>query len=166
MFWRLEQGETFDALKGEPARKRMKQWVLAGRALGVLAYAGDEPVGWLSFGPRRDYPKLDRAPSLRAEDAERVWSLPCFFVKRGFRGQGVARALLDRALAELVERGATVAEAYPVRPKPDGSLSPASAYTGVVSLFEKAGFSIEQTRPSGKQRMRKRLGPKGRAAPR
>jgi GNAT superfamily N-acetyltransferase len=166
MFWRLEKGESYDALKGEPARQRMKRLVQSGAALGVLAYEGEEPVGWLSYGPRRDYPKLDRAPSLAVEDADRVWSLPCFFVKRGHRGKGVARALLDRALESLQARGVEIAEAYPVRAGPGLKASPAFAYTGVVSLFEKAGFSVAQARPQGKQRVRKRLGPARSTKPR
>jgi GNAT superfamily N-acetyltransferase len=163
MFWRLERGESYEAVKGDPARRRMKRLVQSGAALGVLAYDGKDPVGWLSYGPRRDYPKLDRAPSLAVEDADRVWSLPCFFVKRGHRGKGVARALLARALEQLQARGVEIAEAYPVRPQA-GKVSPAFAYTGVVSLFEKAGFSMAQARPQGKQRVRKVLGAK-RGAP-
>lgn len=159
MFWRLEKGESFDEVKGEPARRRMKRLVQSGAALGVLAYDGEEPVGWLSYGPRRDYPKLDRAPSLAVEDADRVWSLPCFFVKRGYRGKGVARALLARALESLQARGVELAEAYPVRPA-GSKVSPAFAYTGVVSLFEKAGFAVALARPQGKQRVRKVLGAK------
>lgn len=165
MFWRLEKGESYDALKGEPARLRMRRLVQAGEALGALAYDGDVPVGWLSYGPRRGYPKLDRAPSLRVDDADRVWSLPCFFVKSGYRGKGVARALLEHALEALSAHGARIAEAYPVAPKEGGKVSAAFAYTGVVSLFEKAGFALVQQRPQGKQRMRKALGstPKGRS---
>ena len=114
MFWRLEPGEKFGDIKGAKARRRMKKLVESGKALGLLAYDGDEPVGWLSYGPRRDYPKLDRAPSFKVEDADRVWSLPCFFVKTGYRGRGVARELLAEALRSLGQRGAEIAEAYPV----------------------------------------------------
>ena len=35
----------------------------SGSAAGFLAFAGKEPVGWLSAGPRRDFSKLDRAPA-------------------------------------------------------------------------------------------------------
>src|SRR5438045_2175455 len=106
MFWRLEDGERYADLKGAKAKARMKTLILSGDARGVLAYAGDEVVGWLSYGPRRNYPRLDRAPSLACDDADRVWSLPCFFVKAGFRGEGVARALLGHAVKSLKKAGA------------------------------------------------------------
>jgi GNAT superfamily N-acetyltransferase len=155
MFWRVEKGERFDALKGEPARRRMKKLIESGAALGALAYVGDEPVGWLSYGPRRDYPKLDRAPSLACDDADQVWSAPCFFVKAKFRGQGVASALLEHATRALKGRGAKILEGYPS--KVAGKSAAAFIWTGTTGLFERAGFEYAEKRPRGKQRMRKRL---------
>lgn len=81
-------------------------------ALGVLAFTGGEPVGWRAYRPRADFPKLDRARTLTCDDAERVWSIPCFFVKNGWRGQGVATALLKHALKSLCHEGAEIAEGY------------------------------------------------------
>jgi hypothetical protein len=54
-----------------------------------------------------------------------------------------------------VRRGAKIAEAYPV--KPAGRVPSASAYTGVTSMFEEAGFEAADERPKGKQRYRKIL---------
>lgn len=154
MFWRLEQGERFDDLKGAPAKARFKRLVLAGQARGHLAFLGDEPVGWVTWGPRRSFPKLDRAPSLRCDDADAVHSVPCFFIKAGHRGQGVATALLDAVVLALKKEGARLVEGYPVK----GEKIPAAfAYTGTTSLFEKAGFSLAQARPTGKQRYRRAL---------
>ena len=110
MFWRLEAGERFDDVKGAAAKRRFKALVTSGRAQGFLAYEGDEPVGWLSTGRRREFSKLDRAPSLAVSDADDVHSLPCFFVKRGFRGRGVATALLEAAVRALRQQGAKVLE--------------------------------------------------------
>src|SRR5574341_208588 len=85
MWWRLEKGERWPEVKGAPARRRLRALVRAGRANGVLAFEGGEPVGWCAYQRRVDLPRLDRAPSLACRDAERVWSLPCFFVKAGWR---------------------------------------------------------------------------------
>lgn len=158
MFWRLEEGERFDDVKGATAKKRFKALVSKGKAQGFLAFEGDEPVGWLAAGPRRDFKKLDRAPSLKVDDADRVHALPCFFVKRGHRGQGVASALLAAAVKALKKDGARVLEGYPVKPpKPGAPIPAAFAYTGTVPLFEKAGFELAQAKPSGKQRVRRAL---------
>lgn len=158
MFWRLEAGERFDDVKGASAKRRFKALVTKGQAQGFLAYVGDEPVGWLSAGPRREFKKLDRAPSLACDDADRVHALPCFFVKSGFRGQGVASALLATAVKALKRGGATLLEGYPVKPPRPGAAIPAAfAYTGTVPLFEKAGFRVVQAKPTGKQRVRRAL---------
>lgn len=156
MFWRLGEGERFDDVKGPAARKRFKALVTAGKARGFLAFVGDEPVGWLAAGRRTAFPRLDRAPSLACDDAARVHALPCFFVKAGFRGQGVASALLAFAVKALEQDGAQVLERYPVKaPRPGAAIPAAFAWTGTVLLFEKAGFAVVQPRPSGKQRMRR-----------
>ena len=115
-------------------------------------------MGWCSYGRRLDYPKLGRAHSLACDDAERVWSLPCFFVKRGWRGKGVATALLAAALEQLRQRGAEVAEAYPAKPSRDGQPLPgAFAWTGPRRLFEAFGFEVVGNPDGAKQRVRLQL---------
>ena len=161
MFWRLEEGETFERVKGAAAKKRFRALVASGKAHGILAYAEGEPVGWCSFDRRRDYRKLDRAPSLAVlEDdvVDGVWSLPCFFIKAGWRGKGVARAMLKAALAAMKRRGAKIAEAYPLQPqKKGGSIPAAFAFTGVPALFEPEGFRPVEKKAKGKVRVRKKL---------
>jgi GNAT superfamily N-acetyltransferase len=110
MYWRLARGERFAAVKGEDARARARALVEGGAASGMLAFAQGAPVGWLAFGPRRDIAALDRAPSLACGDADQFWSLPCFFIRRDWRGRGVAAALLAAALPEMARRGARSAE--------------------------------------------------------
>jgi GNAT superfamily N-acetyltransferase len=99
--------------------------------------------------------KLDRAPSLACDDGDRVWSLPCFFVKAGYRKQGVASALLAAAVKAVRRRRGAVIEAYPVRSARFGKAIPgAFAWTGTLSMFETAGFAAVGPRDGGKQRMR------------
>jgi len=86
--------------------------------------------------------------------------VPCFFVKAGRRGQGVASALLAAAEQALARRGAKIAEAYPTRPSAAGAIPGAFAWTGVPALFERAGWACAEARPKGKQRYRKTLKPK------
>jgi GNAT superfamily N-acetyltransferase len=157
MFWRLEKGENLKSAGVKNTKRRFKKLVTDGAAHGVLAYLDGVPVGWCSFDKRTDYLALNRAPSLACEDAEKVWSLPCFFIKAGFRGKGVARALLKAALAAMKKRGAKIAEAYPVKPTSAGKIPAAFAYTGVPALFEPEGFELVQLKPRGKQRMRRTL---------
>ncbi|HEU4383740.1 MAG TPA: GNAT family N-acetyltransferase [Anaeromyxobacteraceae bacterium] len=158
MWWRIEKGERWPEVKGAPARRRLRALVRAGRAHGILAFAGGEPVGWCSYERRVDLPRLDRAPSLACDDAGEVWSLPCFFVKAGWRGKGVASGLLRAALRALRRRGARLAEGYPVKPpRPKERIPAAFAYTGTPELFRAAGFLRAARRPRGRQRVRLRL---------
>ncbi|MBU8900763.1 GNAT family N-acetyltransferase [Corallococcus sp. M34] len=157
MFWRLEKGEHFSDVKGAPARERLKSLVERGEARGVLAFAGEVPVGWVTLGARRDFPRLDRAPSLRCDDADSVSSVPCFFVHKDWRGQGVATLLLRAAENVLRREGARILEAYPVKPPAQGRASSSSVYTGTLPLFLRQGYTLVAEKPVGKQRVRKRL---------
>jgi len=154
MHWRTEKGVKWDDFKGAPAKAAFRKLVQSRKAKGVLAFEGDTPVGWCSYGPRVEFAKLNRAPSLACDDAERVWSLPCFFIKAGYRNQGNAGKLLAFAMQCLKEEGAKIAEAYPVKPKPGQKMAGAFAWTGVVSMFRTAGFKPADKKPTGKQRMR------------
>jgi GNAT superfamily N-acetyltransferase len=157
MFWRLEKGEKYDELKGPPARARLRKGVLDGAVKGALAFADGVPVGWCTFGPRRSFPRLDRSPSLRCNDADLVWSIPCFYVKSGYRKSGVAGALLRAALRTMRRDRARVVEAYPARPDQEGRYVPAFAYTGTIPLFERAGFTRVDQKETGKVRMRREI---------
>ena len=156
MYWRLEKGERWDDLKGAPAKRRFKSLVTSGKAQGAIAFAGKVPVGWIAIGRRQGFPRLDRARTLACEDAADVWALPCFFIKPGWRDQGVAAALLAHALKSLRKRGAKVAEGYPVNLKPGQRLPNAFAWTGTRSIFANAGFELAGPGGNSKVRMRRR----------
>ena len=154
MWWRREKGEDWDALKGAANRRRFKRLVDRGRAHGIIAMDGDVPVGWCAFGPRLDFAALARARTLRCDDAERVWSIPCLFVRRGYRRLGVAAGMVAAAVAAMGKRGAEVIEAYPVRPPKGKPMPDAFAYTGLPSTFRRLGFCHVGKRDQSRQRMR------------
>jgi GNAT superfamily N-acetyltransferase len=157
MYWRLEKGERWDDLKGAPARARMRALVKNGKSQGALAFVDDEPVGWCAYGRRTDLVRLERARTLACADAEHVWSIPCFFVKAGWRDKGVASALLDHAVKSLRRRGAKIVEGYPVNLKAGARLPNAFAYTGTPAMFTDAGFTIAGSGATSKVRMRRNL---------
>jgi ribosomal protein S18 acetylase RimI-like enzyme len=105
---------------------------------GLIGYRGKVPVGWVSLGPREDYAKLKRSPVMKPLDELPVWSIICFVVPSEHRGQGVARALLDGAIAYAKKQGATLLEAYPVD-KPGHSHDDAMWF-GAKSMYDDAGF--------------------------
>ncbi|MFH1017161.1 MAG: GNAT family N-acetyltransferase [Pseudomonadota bacterium] len=156
MSWRLPKGEKWADVKGQKNRQRFRSLVKGGKAHGAIAYVAEEPVGWVSFDRRTEYDRLNRAPSLACDDAERVWAVPCFFIKTGFRGQGIASRLLREAVRILKRRGVRIMEGYPVKPWKSGERIPgAFAWTGTIPVFQKAGFKPVGPRDGGRQRMRK-----------
>lgn len=110
------------------------------RAPGLVAYAGDEAVGWISIGPREDYERLAYSRALAPVDQTPVWSIVCFVVGRRSRGQGVARALLEAGVAYARDHGATVLEAYPVEVADGRRIPSGDVYRGTLSMFQAAGF--------------------------
>ena len=157
--WRIEKGERWDDVKGAEAKERLRRGIESGTTFGVLAFDGETPIGWCTYGPRDSLPRLNRARSLRCDDSSRVWSVPCFFVLRNYRRQGVAKVLLDHALGTMAERGVEIVEGYPAAPSKDGSYIAAFSWTGTMGLFEKAGFAMAGNAEGSKRRMRKTLRP-------
>lgn len=147
MWWRVPRGgKLWEQRKGAPNRRAFLRLLKEGRVYGCLAFVGDEPVGWCCVGPRADFPRLERTRALRTDWDAHTWSVTCFFIKAGWRGRGIASALLQRAVALARRRGARTIEGYPVRPKTDRKIPAAFAWTGVPALFEHCGF--QNTAPS------------------
>jgi hypothetical protein len=97
-------------------RAEFKALVDSGRPPGLIGYRGKAPVGWVSVGPREDYAKLERSPVMKPVDSQPVWSIVCFVVPSMQRGQGVARALLDGAVASARTAGCNAGGGLPGRP--------------------------------------------------
>ena len=157
--WRIEKGERWDDVKGAEAKERLRRGIESGTTFGVLAFDGETPIGWCTYGPRDSLPRLNRARSLRCDDSSRVWSVPCFFVLRNYRRQGVAKVLLDHALGTMAERGVEIVEGYPAAPSKDGSYIAAFSWTGTMGLFEKAGVAMAGNAEGSQRRMRTTLRP-------
>lgn len=130
----LPRGKT----RAQVNRAALKALVNAGHPPGLIGYLGKVPVGWVSIGPRQEYARLQRSPVMKAVDEQPVWSVVCFVVPAEHRGQGVARALLEGAIAYARKKGARLIEAYPVdrpaRSKDD------QMWFGAKSMYDKAGF--------------------------
>jgi GNAT superfamily N-acetyltransferase len=155
--WRIERGERWKDIKGANAKSRLRRGIRSKTTFGVVAFVGKSPVGWCTFGPRLSFPRLQQARTLRCDDVERVWSVPCFFVARGYRGQGVATAMLAHAVRVMKRRKVAIVEGYPSKPDANGRYINTFAWTGTRSLFEQAGFTVAGNEGGSKQRVRKSL---------
>lgn len=107
---------------------------------GVLAYDGDEVVGWAAVAPRAELP-FARSTKIPHVDDRAAWSAWCIRVRPGHRGRGISHALLAGAVAYAVRRGAPVVEGYPVDNRGE-KVDLTMAYVGTRALFEAAGFTL------------------------
>jgi len=135
---RLPKAE-FEAGKGDANRRALARLLRSGDAHAVLAFSGDEPVGWCSFGPRSDFLRFDAAPSLKRDRSPSTWAVVCFFIPTKWRSRGVGTKLLAAATARAFALGATEIEGYPAVPT-KGRLPGTFAWMGVPSLFEKERY--------------------------
>lgn len=144
MYPRLLQND-FNKGKSEDGNKNaMHEIVLSGKPTGILAFYGDQPVGWCAFAPREDFSKLERSRVHKRIDDKPVWSIPCTFIDKKFRGHGVSVALLKGVIQYAKENGIKIIEAYPTIPTQD-KLPDSFAWIGLYKSFERAGFEIVDT---------------------
>lgn len=121
---------------------------------GLLGYRDGEPVGWVSVAPREDFGRLERSPITKSVDDAPVWSIVCFLIARSHRRSGVARALLEGAVAYAAERGAEVVEGYPLDPA-ERRVRDDDAWNGTLAMFTAAGFTPVVTRRPGRPIVRR-----------
>ena len=141
MWWRRRGGKSWTACRGEPNRLAFRDLVLSSAAKGVIAFNGDEPIGWCNFGPREDFQRLVASRVLQRPSKAKRWSIACFYVRAGWRRKGIAQLLLARATAEAFRRGAEEVEGYPKSYGSDGNSPAAFVWTGLPRMFEAAGFA-------------------------
>ena len=121
-----------------PARGRKVAALMRQGPPGVLAYRGDEVVGWAAVHPRADTAFATSRKIPHVDDLD-VWSVWCIRVRPGHRGEGISHALLAGAVEFARKSGAPAIEGYPVDSKGQ-KVDLTMAYVGTRRLFEKAGF--------------------------
>ena len=138
--WCIAFHSAYQPRIGDP-RTVKEQLVRAGDAHAALVFdAQGLAQGWCQYGSpdelrlrhRREYHK-DPPPPAR-------WRITCIFVDKRHRGQGVARAALEGALAQIAEAGGGLIEAISettVGREAQGRF----LFTATVELFEQYGFA-------------------------
>jgi GNAT superfamily N-acetyltransferase len=135
MYWRI--GSAYRKRPATKNKAAFRAVVNHGPPPGLLAFDGDVAVGWCQLTPRDALPWLDRAWRLARVDQVPVWSISCFYVRKGYRRRGVTAALVAAALKAARRAKAPALEAYPL----DAEKTPSASGTGFVSTFERAGFT-------------------------
>ena len=147
--YRLQPGETFANFPAEERAYRLHDQTCAGdptaqSTSGLVAFLGDEPVGWCAVGPRSSYDGLVRHSRVawdgRDEDRSDpdVWAVTCVFTRAGFRKLGVSRTLIAATVDFAKERGARALEGYPMLRM---DVIAEELHVGTLSSFVAAGFA-------------------------
>jgi GNAT superfamily N-acetyltransferase len=136
---RLGNAEA-NGLGSRKRREAMTRIACRRRAPGLLAYDGDEAVGWVAVAPRTEYRRIENSRATPRVDDEDVWVIPCITVRPSARGRGIAIALIRAAVAYSKKHGAPAVEAYPragtARTNDD------NAFFGTQPMFRRAGFRV------------------------
>ena len=153
--YRLERSESLGGMPVEERIARQLEQTAAGdpdaaTTSGLVAYLGDEPVGWAAVAPRGEHLGLVRVFTVpwlgRGEDSSdlTVWAITCLFVRAGHRRAGISRELAAAAVRFAVDRGARAVEAYPIAAT---AVIDEELHVGTVPTFAAAGL-VEVSHPT------------------
>ena len=143
-FYHVPKPIQWSSIPAPSNRDAMAARIDVGEMEGFLAYEGSQVVGWLNAQGRH---KLAHCfarfgvepPPLPCEPFEAA-AIVCFVIAPPWRRRGIARLLLDRALASFTARGFKLVDAFPFNSA--GSQRAADHYHGPLSIFLKAGYSV------------------------
>lgn len=141
MFFRLPKTNFEEGKADDGNKNAMKQLVWDNHPTGLLAFYEDVPIAWCAFAPREDFSKLQKSRVHKPIDNKKVWSVPCTFIAKDFRRQGVSVELLKGLVQYAKTKGIKIIEAYPTIPTQE-KLPDAFAWIGLYKSFERAGFEI------------------------
>jgi len=122
---------------------------------GLVALAGEEPMGWCGVEPRTRLrhvlaTRLVTGNTRYELDDPKVWAIYCILVPSSLRRRGIATTLLSAAIEHAQSHGARAIEGYPIdTSKRDGQLPPGFS-TGTLAMFVKEGFHALAALPSGR----------------
>jgi GNAT superfamily N-acetyltransferase len=141
MFYRLPLAEFKEGKSNDGNKKSMNKLVREGKHVGLIAMHEGKAIAWCALAPREDYLKLEKSRVHKRIDDLPVWSIPCFFIDKNYRRQGVSVALLKGAIEYAKKNHIAVLEAYPTIPT-QPVLPDSFAWIGLYKSFERAGFKI------------------------
>ena len=134
MYWRI--GAAYNKRERLLNKNDLKNIVLAGQPIGLLAYWDGIPVGWCQLTPRQELSWLLRNGYADVHPSSNVWNISCFYIKTGFRKKGITYALIKACIEHVRNKGADLLEVY-LRQSPN-------SFTGYPSTFKRAGTTLSE----------------------
>ena len=129
-----QRGLSYRAVKEDRVR--------TGRAHAALVFDGSGAAqGWCQYGSPEELSNIKHNREYAKDAPPRPdWRITCFYVDKGHRGQGLARAALEGALDQIARSGGGLVEAIPE--VTTGRAAPGRfLFSATVELFEEYGFT-------------------------
>ena len=134
---RASAGASSSASPGTSSEERshdqnegdLRRLVEQGLRPGLVAYDGDDPVGWCAVAPIASLTRIATSPffaQLRpdGDDTTDRWAITCFVVRESARGQGLVDTLLHASVDVARANGASGLEGYPLDTAKAGDVTP------------------------------------------
>ncbi len=121
-------------------RTLKEELVRAGRAHAALVFDDGIAQGWCQYGGTEELDLKHGREYRKDPPPEARWRITCIFVDKRHRGQGIARAALEGALAEIAAAGGGLVEAISETTK-GREAQGRFLFSGTVELFEELGFA-------------------------
>jgi len=141
MYYRLKRADFNEGKVDDGNKEAMKKLVLDNKPTGILGFYEGQPIAWCAFAPRENFMKLENSRVHKRIDNQTVWSIPCFFIDKNFRGQGISVEIIKGVINSAKANNIKVIEAYPTIPTTE-RLPNSFAWIGLYKSFERAGFVI------------------------
>jgi GNAT superfamily N-acetyltransferase len=153
MYYRLTRADFNEGKADEGNKRAMKELVWEDKPTGILGFYEGQAIAWCAFAPREDFMKLENSRVHKRIDDKPVWSIPCFFIDKNFRRNGISVALLKGVINYAREKGIKIIEAYPTIPTQE-KLPDSFAWIGLYKSFERAGFEIADRKSKNRPMVR------------
>ncbi|MEA4812689.1 MAG: GNAT family N-acetyltransferase [Anaerolineaceae bacterium] len=139
----LDSDEPWEKVRGAKARQMALGNVKCGYTRGILAMDGAKIIGWCHVNSYENLPRIHAyfAPNLK-EGRNAI--IVCFMVHPHYRRQGLALALLEAALENCKKEGFAALHGLAAT----NVSVPERAYHGTMQMYEKAGFTLIDTKDS------------------
>ena len=153
MYYRLKKTDFIEGKVDEGNKRAMKDIVWENKPIGILGFYEGQAIAWCAFAPREDFLKLENSRVHKRIDDKEVWSIPCFFIDKAFRRNGVSVKLLKGVIEYAKSNGIKIIEAYPTIPTQE-KLPDSFAWIGLYKSFERVGFEIADRKSKNRPMVR------------
>lgn len=120
---------------GTENRLEALEEIKSGNMKGYLAFDDDKCIGWCNANNVNKYLRFENDLDTIKKD-KKVGCVICFVIHPEYRGQGVARQLLQHSIKNFKAMGYDAVIALPIENKNE----PEKLYRGTLNMYKENGF--------------------------